>query len=425
MIDFVKINNLTLGPKIQDLLDFELKVNHRTGEELFNRKRSAYLKNLIFTICPGERFVKMQGSLHKFSNQGGLNNDRFTFDRYLQVTDDLVDYVSSDDNINVLEFGVNLQTDFDPSELIDNLITHLKKPFNKTIYHGMQYSQCEYKHYIIKVYNKGLHQGPSGSHILRIEVKYLRMQKLFPDGLKWSYLQSVETWSYLGEILRKKFSEIIFYDPTIDLKSIPEKESQFIKDGRNPFYWQDLTGPHVSRTRKQYQNLIRKHGTRFSVLYDLLDQEISELVKSYQYSSTVNDQTNSIEFQEMVKKSPLLYSNISPSTVSTTTDYVCKVTGIDISMQKSESMFLCSAGIKYLYNHDRDLYDKLSDERLSSKWLRYPLEIQFREIAHSIRNEYYNPKNNTKHSLQKIMKDPVLFDIQLMISTEKRDLIFT
>lgn len=424
MIDFIKINDLSIGMKIQDLLDFELKVNHRTGEELFNRKRSAYLRNLIFTICPGERHIKMQGSLHKFSNEGDWNNDRFTFDQFLKVVEDLAEYVSPDDNINVLEFGVNLYTDFDPSEFIDNLISHLKTPFNKTRYQGMQYSQCQYKHFILKIYNKGLHQGPSGTHILRIELKYLRMQKLFPKGLKWSYLRNVDTWLYLGDVLRKRFSETIYYDPTIDLKSIPERESQFIKEGRNPFYWQDLTGPHVSRIRKQYQNLIRKYGTRFNVLYELLNQEIKEVVKSYQYSDMTNDQSDSSEFQEVVKKSLLLYSTFSPSTINTSSMQVCKVTGIDISMQKPGSMFLSIAGIKYLYEHDRDLYDKLSDERLSAKRLRYPLEIQFREIAHSIRNEYFNPKNNCRNSLQKILKDPVLFDNYSLIRQDKREMIF-
>lgn len=108
MIDFIKINDLAVGATIQDLLDFELKVNHRTGEEMMNRKRSAYLRNLVFTVTPGERFVKIQGSLHKYLNGGDLNNDRFTFDRFLKVADDLAEYISDNDLINVLEFGVEV-----------------------------------------------------------------------------------------------------------------------------------------------------------------------------------------------------------------------------------------------------------------------------------------------------------------------------
>lgn len=419
MIDFIKINDLSSGATIQDLLDFELKVNHRTGEEMMNRKRSAYLRNLVFTVTPGERFVKIQGSLHKYLNGGDLNNDRFTFDRFLKVADDLAEYISDNDSINVLEFGVNVQTESDPCEFIDNLIAHLKKPFSKTIISGECYAQVRYEHYLMKIYDKSLQQ-PSATNVLRIEVKYLRMQKLFPDGLKWSYLRDINTWLYLGEILRKKFSEVIYYDPSINLKSIPVKESQFIKDGRNSFYWQDLNGPHVSRMRKQYQKLIRKYGSQFNNLPELLDQEIKEVVKSYRNFNQVNVMENSVKNTEVVKSYTLLYGNNSPTVRNEISDHVCKVTGIDISMQRSGSKFLCISGVRFLYENDREVFDKIKNERLSAKWLRYPVEIQFREIAHSIRNEYYNPKNNTKQSLRKILKDPVLFEVIPTIEKNKR-----
>lgn len=422
MIDYIKINDLEIGPKIQDVLDFELKVNHRTGEELFNRKRSAYLLNLVFTVTPGERFAKMQGSLHKFSNKGDLNNDRFTFERFLKVADQLSKYISDHDRINVLEFGVNLHLSANPSDLIRNLICHLKKPFNKTIMKEKHYAQVEYKHFILKIYDKGLQQGPEGSNILRFEVKYLRMQKIFPYGLTWSQLKNPETWIYLGDILRKKFSEVIYYDPSISLKNVPEKEREFIREGRNPFYWQDLSSPHVSRIRKKYQNLINNYGNRFRNLYEILDREVKELVKSYHNSETVNMMENSVGNSQMVNSYTLLYGNISPVEKERSEKVFCEVTGIDISMQRPGSKFLCSAGIKYLYYHDRDLYEKLADERLSRKWLRYPLEIHFREIAHSIRNEFYNPKNNARHSIERMMKDPSLFDILSLISEEKKSL---
>ncbi len=420
MIDFVKINDLMKGPQIQDLLDFELKVNHRTGEELLNRKRSSYLKNLVFTVTPGDRFVKMQGSLHKYANDGDFNNDRLTIDRFLlQVVNDLKQYLSDDDLINVMEFAVNLQVDFNPTDFIKNLICHLRKPFNKTFRSGISYSQVEYKHFIIKIYNKSLQQ-PSGSNILRIEVKYLRMQKIFPGGLKWSDLRKIETWSYLGDILRKKFSEIIYYDPSINLKELSEKDLQFIKDGRNPFYWSDLSGPHVDRTRKQYQFLIRKHGNRFNNLPEMIDLEIKELVKSYHYSDNENDMRNFHRNRRLVKKSPLLYGILSPRPNQKT---FCEVTGIEISMQKRGSRFLSIAGIKFLHRHNPELYEKLRDERLSSRWLNEDISVQFREICHSIRNEYFNPANNTKKSLKNITKDPVLFDITPYIAEEKRHLL--
>ena len=135
----------------------------------------------MFTVTPGDRFVKMQGSLHKYANDGDFNNDRLTIDRFLlQVVNDLKQYLSDDDLINVMEFAVNLQVDFNPTDFIKNLICHLRKPFNKTFRSGISYSQVEYKHFIIKIYNKSLQQ-PSGSNILRIESEI----PSYAENLSW------------------------------------------------------------------------------------------------------------------------------------------------------------------------------------------------------------------------------------------------
>lgn len=420
MIDYIKINNLLIGPKIQNLLDFEIKVNQQTGEELTAKKKSAYLKNLVFTITPGERYAKVRGSIHKYSNNGDSNNNRFTFEMFLRVADELKEYISPDDIINILEFGVNIHTPFDPSVFINNLIAHLNKPFNKTINPGIEYSQVEYSHFVLKIYNKGLQQGPKGSNILRVEVKYLKMQRLFENGLKWSDLSNLKTWGYLGEALQKKFNEVIYYDPSINLNQVPEREREVIKRGNNPFYWKSLSGPHVSRMRKQYQNLIKKYGNGFNILPDLLNNEIKEVVNCSHFSTPENLRIISTHFIEMVNCSPLLYGNISPCTNSTSFGKVfCKVTGIDISCQRKGSEFLCISGIRKLFKTDPKEYTKLKSEWLSTKRENESQEVQFYYIAHNIRNEFNNPKHNTKNAIIKQLRDPALFDIMLLIRHEK------
>jgi hypothetical protein len=220
--------------------------------------------------------------------------------------------------------------------------------------------------------------------------------------------------------LRKKFSEIIYYDPSINLKNVSEKDLQFIKDGRNPFYWSDLAGPHVDRTRKRYQSLIEKYGFMFKNLPEMIDQEITELVKSYHNSDNETDMRNRYQNRRLVKSYTLLYENLSPRTEIQT---FCEVTGIDISMQKPGSRFLSIAGIKFLYLNDKELFEKLKEDRLSPKWKNEDISVQFRVICHSIRNQFFNPANNTKKTLQKITKDPLLFDINPFISEEKKLLL--
>jgi len=124
--------------------------------------------------------------------------------------------------------------------------------------------------------------------------------------------------------------------------------------------------------------------------------------------------------RKVVKGYTLLYENLSPRIRN---QVLCEVTGIDISMQKSGSRFLSMKGIKNLYLNDENRFEKLKSERLSAKWIDEPIEIQMREICHSIRNEFFNPGHNAKKSLQKILKDPVLFDIGPYISEEKKIII--
>lgn len=440
MIDYIKINDLIVGLKIQSLLDFEVKVNQSTGEELIHKKKSAYLKNLVFTITPGKRFVKGQGSIHKYANGGKNNNDRFTFSRFLNVANDLKEYINPDDIINTLEFGINLQTPFDPSLFIGNLIAHLKKPFNKTITRDKVYSQVEYSHFILKIYNKGLQQGPNEVNILRIEVKYLKMQKLCKDILKWSDLMNIKTWHYLGGIIKKKFDEAIYYDPSIDINQVSEKDRLLIEKGDNPKFWEKQSGPHVSRKRKQYQSVIKKYGTVFNNISELLDEEINEVVKSYHnshkgnedinsskfkevvksyHNSDIEDEdVNSTDFKEVVKSYPLLYSNNSPIIENDSSAMYCKVTGLGISMQKKGSRFLNIKGIRYLYKNNRQEYNKLLSE-LPVKWHSAPLKIQEYKIAHHVRDKFFNRRNSTRRAINKMCSKPALFDNRQLISKEK------
>jgi len=100
----------------------------------------------------------------------------------------------------------------------------------------------------------------------------------------------------------------------------------------------------------------------------------------------------------------------------------CLVTGLDISMQKITSKFMSISGIKFYKKNYPEIYKELK-KRLSDKWKNESLEIRFKEIAHSIRNEYFNKlnnsRNNTKRSINKILSMPSLFDNRLLIDKRK------
>jgi len=418
MIDYIKINNLAIGADIQNLLDFEGKFNDKTGEVLVHRKKSAYFRNMVFTLTPGDRYAKLGGSLHKFYNGGEFNNDTFTWDKFLKVYSELSQFIGPNDRINVIEFGVNVVVPFNPSDFLRSLIAHKKTQFNKRIVKGMHYTQSSSSHYTIKIYNKGLQQ-PTGANILRIEVRQEKMQRLFSNGLTWSQLAEPKTWVRLSEVLKQKFSEVIYYDSSIIQDKVPPKDLEIIKRGYNPFYWQNNNSPNANRQRRQFQALIRKYGNKYNTLPDLISMEIANLMKTYHNLDKADLASDDHILSSLIKTYPLLSCTNSSAPILTPQIRLCKVTRLDISMQKPESTFLSISGIKYLLETDKNGFDKLRSQRLSAKWHNETLKVQFREIAHSIRNEFYNATRD----INKLYSYPSLFDSKPFIRSAKMQLI--
>jgi len=134
------------------------------------------------------------------------------------------------------------------------------------------------------------------------------------------------------------------------------------------------------------------------------------------------------ENREMVSSDPLLSGHISPSSklVTKSLDYssdknerLCQVTGVDISNQKDESRFLASTGLRWLFKTHRERYNELRGEFLSPRWFNESLDVQFREMAHSIRNKYNNPRHTIKKRIRRVLEHPSLFDQRPFIDPDK------
>ena len=95
---------------------------------------------------------------------------------------------------------------------------------------------------------------------------------------------------------------------------------------------------------------------------------------------------------------------------------ICPVTRLDISMQTRNSKFLSSSGVKWYYENDRKIFDKVLAPRLTDSLKSKDINILFRKIAHSIRNTDSNPRNNTRRAIQKLLneKDSLFNNIQLI-----------
>lgn len=429
MIDGINITLSITPDQIRQLLDFIGFYNERTCEPLDHRKPTAELNGLLFIIAGLKQTVKVKGSVHKFANKGKHNHDRFTLLRFREVESDLLPIVSPLDQVHGIEFGVNLITSFDPSVFIRNLIAIRGKSFNRTDIPGKCYAESRFSQYIVKIYDKGKQYG-TDNWILRIEINYFKLARLFPNGLQWKELSDPETWEYLGKRLSRMFEEVICWDPAIDITKVPEREKSALKDGHNPLYWEGIKGnDQHGRKRKKFQGLINKYGSSFSGIKDLIKQEINQLIDMpaevkgsdcYHFADQNNVTSLSDSYKNKAECYPLLSCNNQPTSSPPIPNVMnCLVTGIDISHQKKGSKFLSETSIRWIFKIDREQYLKLQNKYLTNKRKNESLNIQFREIAHQIRNKFNNPKHNTRHCIERITRDPVLFGTMAFIDPVK------
>ncbi len=447
MMDLWKIKRLALKDQIRKKFDFGLGISEVTGEVL-KEKRSVNLKGMVFTYDRRYDSIRLKGSPHIYDNGGGKNNDRFTYKRFLKVAEELSEYIAPQDQINVLEFGLNIITPFAPSDFLQCLIAYKKKRFNREVHQRKDYCWVVYSQYKVKIYNKGLQQG--GENILRLEIHVNRMQWLsgpFPCGITWGDLQKPTTWEILGGYLLKIFDEIIYYDPSVEYADLPPKDRALIDEGNNPIFWEKLNGLHQERVRDKYQTLIRKHGTKFTVLPRLIKEELGyvlpeKLAESYQKQATsANIHTDELKLEMEESYQKISYDNCplgsaenrkldvsypsldSKKYTQSFRDRNCTVTGLDISMQKAGSRFLGPNGIKHIYENDPALYYQLLSE-IPSRWKDTKIEKQFEKIAHHIRDKFFNKRNSTRRAIERLSMQKTLFNNYDLISDEKKAIAY-
>jgi hypothetical protein len=305
MIDFFKIFSLPIT--ILELLnnhlfDFPKNVNE-TGE-INNRNQSVKYRNLWVTINQSRNVRKLKGSLHMFWNRGTHNHNDFTYIDLVKTILELANDLKIDPKksvLNHIEYAVNLLTNFDPSDLIHDLILHKGVPFyrmKKGI--GMR---CTHEQYSIKIYNKG-YQKHLSCYVLRIEIKVNAMYYLEEKGIPirtLDDLMNLDNLKKLGQNLLERFNEILFDDSTIITEDLTKDEQLILSNGRNPKYWAELDKNKTDQFRRHYKTLYNLSAKRKwqQIVAPLIEDKLKELLsevkppmKSPVKCSEVDDETS-------------------------------------------------------------------------------------------------------------------------------------
>lgn len=408
MIDFIKIIIQDLVPshlEANPLLDFydtvnlttgELKTTNRNGNKVTPSKNASY-NGLEFKIYDTGT-ITITGSLHKYWNKGAHNYNDFNIDAVIWVLNDLktkFDILPQQCILKCLEIGINIIPPIPTNDILDNCFLHKTKPFEcqKNSNEG-RYKQVRHEQYIIKIYNKALHYISKGFEIdieiMRFEIKYIKMEKLNRKGI-YSLQDLIDYGLHnFTDDLLKEWENVLFFDKTTRIDPLSTKLKNRVLEYSNPNYWTGLLSNKQTENFKFHKKQLRSITNEYS---ENLQNQITKIIT--QKIDLLNIKTTRIDPLTILSNQVVLNNS---------NNHTCKVTGVNISMQKKNSILLSHTGLKYYYETDKRIFEQIKRRYLSKIWFTSNFEIQIKEIAHNIRNTDSNQriKQNKLYNSQQI-----------------------
>lgn len=409
MIDFIKIALRGYSPELLErnpLLTFFDSVNIITGVirttnkqgSIIIPRKTAFYNSLQFTIYDNGN-ITIEGSLHKYWNRGAHNYNDFNLtalDEVLKELKHLFNIKPEQCYLRQLELGVNIRPPIQSHKIIDNCFLHKTTPFEyvKNSDEG-KYKQAEHSQFYIKIYDKARHykKFEIKGEILRFEIKYRKMEKLNKKGIyTLNDLLEYGLHNFKDDLLQQ-WQNVLFYDPTIKHKTIK------LLNYSNPNYWQTLidrpTNTAFNKHRTELNNLIENHSNNIKgQIHNAINQKVDFLTSR-------GVQTDS------------LYIGSIPTPPSmeirAENERICKITGLNISMQKDYSLMLSHTGLKYYFDTDKKIFEQVKRKYLPEQYFKDNTNAQIKRIAHNIRNTMSNKNIRKKKRIKELQNQYPLF----------------
>jgi hypothetical protein len=404
LIDFLKvelINSDTAYFEQHPLLLFELKNVTENGElipvikngktEKDNKGniiyksvlKQAFYKGLEFKIYDATektayKRLTIEGSLHKYWNNGAHNFNDFGINEIAEVRQDLKSKFNIDFKnciLKQLEIGINILPPIPTKKILRYCLLHKTNQL-KSIYTKDEgnYIQTKNQRHLIKLYDKRAHYEKKGfeinNEIFRVEKKYSKMVELNRKGIyNLSDLIQYDISNFKDELL-KLWCNVLFYDKE------PLENTKYKNTYSNINYWLELLDNQYENFKYHKKNLNRIINKNPNNIKKQIAELISEKVDLLNCNTT---EINPLHIG--------LKTVVSTSTKTDTNRRICLVTGLNISMQKKDSILLSHTGIRYYKKTDAKVYNEIKKKYLSTNWNDADLETQIKELAHNIRNK--------------------------------------
>lgn len=412
MVDFLKLEtysilqidyfkNLILLEWVSDID----KLSNFDKEVIISKKVKQY-KGIYF--CFYSNKLEILCKPHYYFNDGLHNANDFTImdciNRLVEIRDVLKIDLKAFKVVNI-EYGINCVSPINVKELITYIYSHERNAFLSDA--GLPYSKKSYsinsnntanQYKIIKAYAKGL-QFPQYTDVntFRIEVKSKKSRFINRLGI-YNLDDLLNPTYYLAmvESIISEFEKFLILDCVTDFQTLSLKEQTKIRDYNNPNAWYMINNSSnrnsFSKNKVTYYNLINKVPFNLkSQLRQIIYDKLELLKKGADSPPTVVNKKGA-DSQLYNKGICTLQEIEKENEVGKQEQAICRVTKIDISMQRDNSILLSHTGLKYYYKTDKKIFEQLKRKYLSKKWYKANFQIQIKEIAHSIRNSVNNQR---------------------------------
>ena len=416
MLDNLKIitYNQTIIKRLSEMKGFKF-YKHRNNN-YFGLCRYGKLMRLDFRkgfesgIFVGFTHLEISISPHYHFNNYLHNGNDFTPENCIKTVAGILTYLGiepqeyKDLKVVNIEFGLNIIPETDIKNLINDLLFSRKTKFiipnNKTPFFKITNAT---KHKLIKAYAKGLQfaefpQYGIDINTFRFEVKSKKSFNIEKYGIdKVPDLLKIETYQRLEQEIINEWQNVLIINKTPDYMIFKPDEVQFIKGANKVEFWDDLKGAinrnKFTRYKEKYYKILQgKNNLHTQIKGQIIDKFLfwssgADLPQKTPINKG-KPQNEKDHPKEINGKSAPPQQNIR----------LCLVTGLDISMQKKTSKYLCSTGLKWYYKNDFETYQKLKEKYLTAEKKNFDLQRQIYYIAHNIRNYKTNPNHNTRNA---------------------------
>jgi hypothetical protein len=177
-------------------------------------------------------------------------------------------------------------------------------------------------------------------------------------------------FKYFENELLTEWQNVLFFDTTINAKS------KRLLNFQNPIYWCEL----IQKPTKT--NYYKQKGI-------LIDFTLNYSQKiQHQLTEIMSKKIDCLNYRGARFDTLIIKSIHAPQQL--TKDNICIITGVNISMQKDNSILLSHSGLRYYFKNDKKIFEQVKRKYLSKTWTKADFETQIKEIAHNIRNHRSN-----------------------------------